>query len=583
MHRVMKSIAGGALLWALALNVNVAPLLAADANTARFLPNADFAEGKDAPAGWKLNKEATNLRLVRDTVDFKGDPAALRVETTGPAKGDVMTDLWKAVPPGTFTLSGYAKASGHWKQAQLAVQSLKEGWGGADWIVVHDIKPSNDWQPFSKSITFSKDAKFALIHLIVEGEGMLHIDELKIETADAPAFDPAAEKKPIRTTPVRFAGQNLYNWKQVFIGAGGTPTVFAQHPKDPGVIYCGMDVGGPMRRDVQNNRWIPLADVWGPNNISLYHTENIALDANDPDVVYYSAGKEWQSGQPSILKSTNRGATWTQVALKNREGKDVFITNGRTGKRLAVDPHNSQTLFYGSRKDGLFKSSDAGKSWQQITSFPVGHPLGGQSPDGMSISFVLFDPNSRTIYVQAGMPKDTKASSGVYRSDDSGATWKKLDAGPSGGVGELDAQGTLYVAGSGIWRYKNGAWQEITPQKNKSYSAVAISPADPQLIAVAQSNCGWGNAIFRSTDGGATWTEYNDNDFQERGKKTSVAELQPWEGGNSGAHAYACVSSLTFDRADPKKLWMTSWPGVWSCRDFTADVLHWRAEVEGHE
>lgn len=551
---------------------------AADLNTNRFLPNADFGEGKEAPAVWKLSKDSKNLRLVRDTQSFKGGPASLRLENTGGvAEGDALTDLWQSVPQGEFTLSGFAKASGNWEKAQLSIQSLNQGFGGMDWIVTHEIKPSTEWQPFSTKIKLNKDAAFALLHLIVKGEGTIHLDDFKIQTADAPSFNATADKKPVATMPVRYSSAQLHKWEQVFIGAGGTPTVLAQHPRDPDVLYAGMDVGGPMRRDGKNNRWIPLVDFLGPNQIALYHVESLALDANDANVIYYSAGKEWQNGAPSILKSANRGHSWTIVPLKNRKGKPVFITNGRTGQRLQVNPNNSQLLFYGSRKDGLFKSDNAGKSWQQITDFPVA----GQPPDGMSISFVQFDKANRLIYVQAMMPKDSKAASGLYRSSDGGQGWQLIEGAPPG-IGKLDSQGTLYIAGKTLQRYKNGEWENITPPGASDFSALAISPADPNLIALARDHCGGGNALYRSKDGGKTWTEFNDNDF-ERGKKTSLGQLQPWEGGNNGAHAYACASDFTFDGNSPKKLWMTNWPGVWSCRDFTEDVLHWRAEVEGHE
>lgn len=559
---------------------------AADVNTARFLGNSGFEEGTDTVPCWR-GEGAKNLKFKRDTQDFKSGAASLRIEAgvNGEAcEGDVMTDLWKSVPRGAFVISGFVKLKGAFEKAQILAQSLGEGGAGKDWVIIADVKPGADWQPFSKEIDFAADSKFARLHLQVKGQGVLLLDDLKIETADAPKVNEAADKKPIGQQTVQFNGTKQYNWDQVAVGAGGTPTALAIHPKDPTVIYAAMDIGGPMRWNVKAKRWTPLADQFGPDQVALYHTECLALDAGNPDVVLYSAGKEWTSGKPSILKSANRGATWTIVPLKNRDGKDVYITNGRTGKRLAIDPNNSTIVFYGSRKDGLFKSVSGGDKWRQIVDFPD-FPT---SPDGVNIGFILFDaasgrmPNTGTkkIYVEADF--EDKSRSGIYCSDDGGVNWKKLEGAPSG-VGELDSQGTLYVAGQGVKRWRKNTWEDITPDKSLQYSAIAISPANPNIIVCVQDHCGGGNNLFRTMDGGKNWTKYSDDDFENRGKKSIHGEMQPWEGGTNGAHIFACASDLAFDRADPKKLWMTHWPGVWSCRDITADILQWRAEMEGYE
>lgn len=103
------------------------------------------------------------------------------------------------------------------------------------------------------------------------------------------------------------------------------------------------------------------------------------------------------------------------------------------------------------------------------------------------------------------------------------------------------------------------------------------------MIVVGESHFGWGNAIHRSLDGGKTWTRFSDDDFM-RGAKTSTGEIQPWEGYDGVVHAYAGLSTLNIDRrGDGRRLWMTHWPGVWSCADLTADTLRWKAEVKGHE
>jgi hypothetical protein len=557
-----------------------------DANTARFMANAGFEEGKDNVPSWRANG-AKNLKFARDTTTFRSGGAALKIEVGNgatPGEGGLMTDLWRAVPAGAFTLSGWIKTTGHFEKLQIAAQSLGDGWAGKDWIVVADVKPAEQWQSFSKEIKFSADSKFALMHVQAKGQGTIWLDDLKIVTADAPQINAQADAKSIARQIAQYRGENLYKWDQVFVGGGGTTTVLAIHPKDPTVIYAGMDVAGPMRWDVKAKRWFALTDHVPPSQAELLYTECLALDPNDPNVLFYSAGKDWVDGSPSISKSTDKGKTWTVVPLKNRDGKDVYITNGRTGKRLAVDPHNSNIIYYGSRRDGLFKSTDGGLQWTQLTNFPVA----GESPDGMSILFVMpfagsgKAPNGATKTIYVGASFNDKAKNGIYRSEDGAMTWTKLPDG-GWGVGDLDGNGTLYVAGRGVQRWKNGAWEDITPDKSRGYSTLAISPFDPNLIAVTQDHCGWGNNFFRTADGGKTWAKFSDEDFDGRGKKNVHAEDPPWEGGNNGSHIFACASMMWFDGANPKKLWLSHWPGIMTCDDITANELHWRAEVKGHE
>ena len=100
--------------------------------------------------------------------------------------------------------------------------------------------------------------------------------------------------------------------------------------------------------------------------------ESVAVDPRDPKVVYLafsgaragSLAKQYPSIPGSIYKSTDGGVTFT--------GSDLAIDmepNGRWrtyGERLQVDPLNSRVLFYGSVKQGVFRSADGGKSWKPV-------------------------------------------------------------------------------------------------------------------------------------------------------------------------------------------------------------------------
>ena len=116
------------------------------------------------------------------------------------------------------------------------------------------------------------------------------------------------------------------------------------------------------------------------------------------------------------------------------------------GERLAVDPHQPSILYFGSRKNGLWKSTDSGVSWDKVQSFSA--PEGAK---GIGIVLVLFDKASGakgkptpTIYA-AVANKDGS----LYRSTDAGATWKLVPKQPTGVMAshaEFDATGVLYIS-----------------------------------------------------------------------------------------------------------------------------------------
>lgn len=203
------------------------------------------------------------------------------------------------------------------------------------------------------------------------------------------------------------AARQAYRWGSVRIGAGGFVSGIAIHPTAKDLIYIRTDVGGAYRWDEANTRWIPVTDMFGPDEADLYGIESIALDPNNPDLVYMAAGM-YRAHKGDVLKSTDRGRSWTRTHLNLAMGGNE--DQRWAGERLAVDPNDSNTIYFASRDDGLWKSADAAGTWQRVTSFPT------SGDAGKGLSFVVFDPESgrprsasKTIYVGA-------LGAGVYRS-----------------------------------------------------------------------------------------------------------------------------------------------------------------------
>ncbi|MDP9424138.1 MAG: hypothetical protein M3Q19_15130 [Pseudomonadota bacterium] len=218
----------------------------------------------------------------------------------------------------------------------------------------------------------------------------------------------------------------------------------------PNIIFSRAERGlAYLRTDMGGAyRWHDKQQRWIPlqdsNPVSSYMgIESIAPDPRDPNIVYLAAGMgRW--GEAAIWRSSDRGANWriTPVPFKMGGNED-----GRgLGERLAIDPNRTSTLFFGSRHDGLWRSNDSGASWRKVESFP--HPgLGPPQPRRAhaGISFVLFDP-AGSIYVAVADPTEQH----LYRSTDGGSTWTVVSGGPGGDMlpvrADLDGHGNLYIA-----------------------------------------------------------------------------------------------------------------------------------------
>lgn len=246
---------------------------------------------------------------------------------------------------------------------------------------------------------------------------------------------------------------------------------------------------------------------------------------------------DWDPNEGSIIKSTDRGETWTATELPFKVGGNM---PGRgMGERLAVDPQNSDIIYFGARSgNGLWKSTDAGESFEPVESFeavgtyiPDPSDSSGYNSDIQGLAFVTFDSTSETIdgatsRIFVGTADNTTAS--VYVSEDAGETWTAVEDQPDQFYphkcrlqSEEKALYLSYSDGSGpydgtlgsVWRYdiSSGEWTDITPvtgaDLNFGFGGLALDMQNPGTLVVASLNSWWPDAqIFRSTDSGETWS-----------------------------------------------------------------------------
>lgn len=162
-----------------------------------------------------------------------------------------------------------------------------------------------------------------------------------------------------------------YRFANVRIGGGGYVTGLACQPQVPGLCYARTDVGGAYRWDRAARRWQPLTDWIGANDENLLGIDSLALDPADANRVYLAAGTytaPW-SGNAALLRSDDRGAHFQRTDLPFKLGGNEL---GRgNGERLAVDPNDGRVLFLGSRDAGLWRSDDHGAHWLKVDGFPA--------------------------------------------------------------------------------------------------------------------------------------------------------------------------------------------------------------------
>ncbi len=371
-----------------------------------------------------------------------------------------------------------------------------------------------------------------------------------------------------------------YEWSNVAMGGGGATPGLVLHPKVPDLAYIRTDVGGCYRWDAAAERWVPLLDSIPFTEWNLYGVDSLAVDPSDEtgNTVYISTGKYtegWAKPFGMMMKSTDRGTTWKRLPLTPTGASNA--DQGR-GERIAVDPHNGRHVVYAARLGGLFESIDGGESWWQIETAPLGAQPNDpdQAKRGNGLSFSAFDPSrdvvtgpdgeKRTGVLYIGATRD-----GVYRTQDGGATWQRLEGGPQTPLqGVIGRDGSLVVsAGNGLFRFHDEQWTKITPPMEGGCQAVAIDPADPTHI-LASVGYSHNAGVFSSKDGGKTWRSV-------LGKRNQTAAWWPsW-------HWFSNPYMLVFDPFVPGRVWATDWYGTYRTDDIHAASPVWTNYVKGHE
>jgi photosystem II stability/assembly factor-like uncharacterized protein len=286
-----------------------------------------------------------------------------------------------------------------------------------------------------------------------------------LQAQQTPATAPAKEPDLLKALQYRSIGPYR----------GGRSAAVAGVASQPFVYYYGATGGGVWKTTDGGINWESVSDgsVFGTGSVGA-----IAVSDSDPNVVYVGMGESPIRGNVShgdgVYKSTDAGKTWKRIGLEDT----------RQIARIRVHPKNPDLVYVAAlghvwgpnEQRGVFRSKDGGKTWEKV--FSRGNKAG-------AIDLILDPSNPSTIY--AGFWE-------VYRKP-----WTLESGGP----------------GSGIFKSTDGGdtWTELTrntglPRGMIGKVGIAVSPANPERIwALVEAEDG---GVFRSDNGGQTWTRVNE-------------------------------------------------------------------------
>ena len=390
------------------------------------------------------------------------------------------------------------------------------------------------------------------------------------------------------------------SWKQTlnFSAFVGQVLVVAFDPASPSTVYMiawqtGDSPGPPqlLRSDDGGVTWTHLTDASTPKPSGWVAA--IWFDAASTPSTVFMWGND-ALGEQGWYRSTDRGETWTGPTEEESDraitirhlpaaaqraldtflasfegsvtdadtgdvvgvvpGKNGVMSGGPTGSAagsVIVDP-DQPSIFYAPTMDGVYKSTDSGRSWRKA----------GTDPGNPAVSSVLVDPRApSTLY--AG------TSDGIFRSTDGGAGWILIREG-GGCVGLAPSNPSRLYAWTttGLVRSDDGGqkWSGLTgeglggPPESALLSVAADNPdvvfATPKMAA---SLTGSEGGLSRSTDGGNTWSEVLE--------RATLVVADP----KTPSTLFAAASSRVFKSMDTGGTWTIVSPEQWV--DEVADIV----------
>jgi photosystem II stability/assembly factor-like uncharacterized protein len=309
--------------------------------------------------------------------------------------------------------------------------------------------------------------------------------------------------------------ESALRWRNVGPFRGGRTHAIAGVPSQPNVFYMAQVNGGVFKTTDYGRTWQPIFDDQPTGSVGA-----IAVSVSNPDVIYVGSGEGLHRPDLSIgdgiYKSTDAGKSWTHLGL--RDGQQIA--------QLAIDPRNPDRLFvavaghpYGPNEErGIFRSVDGGKAFEKV--LYRDENIGGGD--------VQIDPaNPDIVYATLWESREgpwenstwNGTNGGIFKSTDGGKTWQQLTK----GLPDKITQANLAIAPSSpktilaavrtpiisrLYRSDDGgeSWVSTTDDLRPAAGigggdlpVVRFDPKNPAIVYSASVVC------WKSIDGGKTW------------------------------------------------------------------------------
>ncbi len=308
-------------------------------------------------------------------------------------------------------------------------------------------------------------------------------------------------------------------WRMIGPHRGGRTVGAVGIPDQPNVFYIGVNNGGVWRTSDFGRTWKPIFDDQSSGSVGA-----LAVAPSNPDILYVGSGEGLQrpdlSTGDGIFKSTDRGKSWRHTGLGDAQQIGAVI----------VDPRNPDRVFvaalghpYGANADrGVFRSVDGGGSWQKVL----------YKDENTGAIALEFDPKNPDI-VFASLWSSRQGpwengswqgkTSGLFKSTDGGTTWRQLTEGLPTGEQGLGRIGFAIAYGDpsrmyalvdapdtgGVYRSDDAGehWKRVCAEarvwgRGSDFAEIKVDPKNKDIVYSGNV------AAYRSTDGGKTFTAF---------------------------------------------------------------------------